>query len=115
MDFSTIEAEYVVALLCCAQLFRIKQQLKDFGIILKCFSLFFDDTSAVNMAKNPVQHKRTKNIDVRHHFLKDNVGKRLIKMVFCNTENQMAHIFTKALNRDKFERNRMKLGLIQQN
>ena len=56
---------------------------------------------------------RTKHIDIRHHFLRDNVEKGLISMNFCSTENQIADIFTKALNRELFERNRQELGLIK--
>jgi len=72
---STTEAEYVVAASCCAQLLWIKQQLVDFGIEVGCIPIFCDNTSAISMTKNPVHHKRTKHIDVRHHFLRDNYEK----------------------------------------
>ena len=66
----------------------------------------------MNMAKNPVQHKRTKHIDVRHHFLHDNIEKGNIVMKFCKTEDQVHDIFTKALGRESFQKNRLELGLI---
>jgi len=72
-----------------------------------------DNTSAVNMGKNPVQHKRTKHIDVRHHFLRDNVEKGNICMQYCRIEDQIADIFTKALSKDQFESNRLKLGIMK--
>ena len=109
---STAEAEYVAAASCCAQLLWIKQQLKDFGIETGCIPILCDNTSAMNMAKNPAQHKRTKHIDVRHHFLHDNVEKGNIVMKFCKTEDQVADIFTKALGRESFQKNRLELGLI---
>ncbi|XP_070046181.1 secreted RxLR effector protein 161-like [Nicotiana tomentosiformis] len=112
---STIEAKYVAAASCCAQSLWIKQQLEDFGVFSYCVPLLCDNTSELNMAKNPVQHKRTKHIDVRHHFLRDNVEKGLICMKFCSTEYQIADIFTKALSREHFERNRLALGLINPN
>ena len=112
MALSTAEAEYVAAASCCAQLLWIKQQLKDFGIETCCIPILCDNTSAMNMAKNPVQHKCTKHIDVRHHFLRDNVEKGNIVMEFCKTENQVADIFTKALGRESFQKNRLELGLI---
>ena len=71
-----------------------------------------DNTSAVSMGKNPVHHKRTKHIDVRHHFLRDNVEKGNIVLTYCPTEEQIADIFTKALSKDQFERNRLKLGML---
>ncbi|XP_075079667.1 secreted RxLR effector protein 161-like [Nicotiana tabacum] len=71
MALSTAKAEYV--------------QLEAFGVFSDCVTLLCDNTSALSMEKNPVQYKRTKHIDVRHHFLRDNVEKGLICMKFCST------------------------------
>ena len=57
--------------------------------------------------------KRTKHIDIHHHLLRDNVEKGLISMNFCTTENQIADIFTKALSKEQFERNKLELNLIK--
>ncbi|XP_059302228.1 secreted RxLR effector protein 161-like [Lycium ferocissimum] len=73
---STTEVEYVAVASCCAQLLWIKQQLEDFGVFTVCVPLMYDNSSALNMAKNLVHHKRTKHIDVRHYFLRDN-GRRV--------------------------------------
>jgi len=78
-----------------------------------CIPIFCDNTSAINIFKNPCQHKRTKHIDIRHYFLRDNVEKGLISINCCATTNQIADIFTKALSREQFERNRLELGLIK--
>ncbi|XP_070029944.1 secreted RxLR effector protein 161-like [Nicotiana sylvestris] len=112
---STGEAEYVAATSCCAQLLWIKQQLEDCGVLTESVPLLCDNTSALNMVKNPVQHKRTKNIDVRHHFLRDNMEKGLICMKFCSTEDQIVDVFTNALSREHSERNRVKLELLKPN
>jgi len=90
---STAEAEYVAAISCCAQLLWIKKQLKDFCIDMGCIPIYGDNTSAINISKNPCQHKRTKYIDIRHHFLRDTVEKGLISMNFYSTENQIADLF----------------------
>ena len=71
-----------------------------------------DNTS---MGKNPVQRKRTKDIDVRHHFLRDNVDKGNIVLTYCPTEEQITDIFTKDLSKDQFESNRLKLGMMTSN
>ncbi|XP_070021848.1 secreted RxLR effector protein 161-like [Nicotiana sylvestris] len=83
MALSTVEAEYVVVASCCAQLLWIKQQLMDFGIDVGYIPTFCDNTSAISMTKNPVHHKRTKHIDARHYFLRDNNEKGLISVEFC--------------------------------
>jgi len=110
---STAKAEYAVAASCCAQLLWIMQQLKDFCVDIGCIPIFCDNTSAINIFKNPCQHKRTKHIDIHHDFLRDNVEKGLISMNFCATNKQIADIFTKALSRGQFDRNKLKLGLIK--
>ncbi|XP_070021374.1 secreted RxLR effector protein 161-like [Nicotiana sylvestris] len=75
LALSTVEAEYVAAASCCAQLLWIKLQLMDFGIEVGCIPIFCDNTSSISMTKNPVHHKRTKHIDVRYHFIRDNYEK----------------------------------------
>ena len=45
-----------------------------------------DNTSAISLAKNPIQHSRTKHIKIRHHFLRDEVGKNEIILNFIDTE-----------------------------
>ena len=108
---STVEAEYVAATSCCAQLLQIRQQLKDFSVDTGCIPIFCDNTSAINISKNPSLHKRTKHIDIRHHFLRDCVEKGLISMNFCATNKQITDIFTKALSKEQFERNKLELDL----
>ncbi|XP_051134932.1 secreted RxLR effector protein 161-like [Andrographis paniculata] len=68
---STAEAEYIAAGSCCAQLLWIRQMLHDYGIVQDSFTLFCDNTSAINIFKNPVQHGRTKHINIRYHFIRD--------------------------------------------
>lgn len=70
-----------------------------------------DNTSAINMAKNHVQHKRTKYIDVRHHFLRDIIEKIHVVMKFCNTEDQLVDIFTNPLSKESFMKNSLRLGM----
>ena len=72
---STAEAEYIAAGSCCAQILWMKATLKDFGINFKEVPLLCDNESAVKLTNNPVQHSRTKHIDVRHHFIRDHQRK----------------------------------------
>jgi hypothetical protein len=95
---STAEAEYIAAGACCAQLLCMKQTLRDFDCEFKRITLLCDNESAIKLANNPVQHSRTKHIDIRHHFLRDHEAKRDIELCHVNTENQLADIFTKPLD-----------------
>jgi hypothetical protein len=67
---STAEAEYIVARHCCAQLLWMRQTLRDYGYKLSKVPPLCDNESAIRMADNPVEHSRTKHIDIRYHFLR---------------------------------------------
>jgi len=69
------EADYIATGACCAQLLWIMQHLRDLGNDLKAVPIKCDNKSAINITKNPVQHLRTKHIEVRHHFIRDHVEK----------------------------------------
>jgi hypothetical protein len=96
---STIEAEYIAAGACCAQLLWMKQTLRDFGCEFNKIPLLCDNESAIKLANNLMQHSRTKHIDIRHHFLRDHEAKGDIELFHVSTENQLADIFTKPLMR----------------
>jgi hypothetical protein len=99
---STTEVEYVAAVQCCTQLLWMRQTLRDFGYNLSKVPLLCDNESAIRMADNPVEHSRTKHIDIRHHFLRDHQQKGDIDVYHISTENQLADIFTKPLDEKRF-------------
>ena len=103
---------YISAGCCCAQILWMKQQLSDYGILLDRIPIRCDNTSAINLSKNPVQHSRTKHIEIRHHFLRDHVLKGDCLLEFVDTKNQLADIFTKPLPKDIFFSIRRELGLL---
>jgi hypothetical protein len=69
--------------------------------------LLCDNESAIHMADNPVEHSRTKHIDIRYHFLRDHQQKGDIEIVYVNTKNQLADIFTKPLDENFDSRNEL--------
>ena len=80
----------------------MKQTLADFGLTYSHVPIKCDNTSAISIAKNLVQHSRTKHIEIRHHFLRDHAQKGDITLDFVITEDQLADIVTKPLNENKF-------------
>jgi hypothetical protein len=71
-------------------------------LFLKRCHFLCDNESAVKIANNPVQHSRTKHIDIRHHFLRDHVAKNDISLEGVRTEDQLADIFTKSFDEATF-------------
>ena len=63
----------------------MKQTFKNYGINLDHIPILCDDTSAINQSKNPIQHSRTKHIEIRHHFLRDHIKKGNIILNFVST------------------------------
>jgi hypothetical protein len=112
---STAEAEYIAAGACCAQILYMKQTLLDYGVVLGKVPLLCDNESAVKLANNPVQHSRTKHIDIRHHFLRDHVAKNDISLEGVRTEDQLADIFTKPLDEVRFCKLRNELNVLDLN
>ena len=84
----------------------------DYGIKLDHIPINCDNTSAINLSKNLIQHSRTKHIDIRHHFLSDYVQNGDISLEFIDTNNQLADIFTKPLNEERLNFIKYDLGMI---
>ncbi|GJT57565.1 retrovirus-related pol polyprotein from transposon TNT 1-94 [Tanacetum coccineum] len=73
LAISTTEAEYVSAGKACQQALWMKQALIDYDVRLDDVPIMCDNKGVIDLSKNPVQHSRTKHIEIRHHFLRDNV------------------------------------------
>jgi cystathionine beta-lyase family protein involved in aluminum resistance len=90
----------------------MKATLNDFGIKFKNLPLLCDNESAIKMTQNPVQHSRTKHIDIRHHFIRDHQQKGDISIESIGTEDQLADIFTKPLDEKRFCKLRNELNIL---
>jgi len=108
---STAEAEYIAAGHACVQSIWLKHQLMDYGVKMEKVPLYCDNTSAINLTKNPIQHSKIKYIEIKHHFIRDHIKKGDIEIMFVKTENQLADLFTKPLVRDRFNKLRTELGV----
>ena len=85
--------------------------MMDYGFDLDILTIFCDNTSAINISKNPVQHSRTKHIDIRHHFIRELVENKVLVLEYIETHKQIADIFTKALDSVRFDFLRKSLGV----
>jgi hypothetical protein len=91
---STTEAEYIAASSSCSQLLWMKQMLSEYNVKQDVITLYCDNLNAINISKNPIQHSRTKHIDIRHHFIRNLVEDNVVTLEHVATENQLADIFT---------------------
>ncbi|GJS27766.1 hypothetical protein Tco_0488386 [Tanacetum coccineum] len=100
---STTEAEYIAMSGCCAQILWMRSQLKDYGFDFNKIPLYCDNKSAIAFCCNNVQYSRSKHIDIGHHFIREQVGNRVVELYFMETNYQLADILTKAIPRERFK------------
>ena len=72
---STAEVEYIVAAGYNTQMLWMKSQLEDFQIFESNILILCDNTSAICLSENPILHSRAKNIEIKHHFIRDYIQK----------------------------------------
>jgi len=83
-----------------------------YGVRLSKVPLYCDNTSAINLTKDPIQHSKTKHIEIKHHFICDHVQKGDCEIQFVKIEHQLADLFTKPLARDRFNKLRTELRIL---
>ncbi|GJV24417.1 hypothetical protein Tco_1377112 [Tanacetum coccineum] len=113
LAISTTEAEYVSTEKACQQSLWMKQALIDYNIRLNDVLIMCDNKGAIDLSRNLVQHFRTKHIEIRHHFLHDNVQKGNISIEKVASEDNIADILTKPLKREVFNYLILGLGMME--
>nr|GEW43120.1 Gag-Pol polyprotein [Tanacetum cinerariifolium] len=108
---SSAEAEYVSLSVCCAQVLWMRTQLTDYGFHFDKIPMYCDSKVAIAISCYPIQHSRTRHIDVRYHFIKEKVENGIVELFFVGTEYQLADLFTKALSEERFKYLIRRLGM----
>ncbi|GJS78760.1 hypothetical protein Tco_0728641 [Tanacetum coccineum] len=89
----------------------MRSQLTDYVFQFNKIPLYCDNKSSIALCYNNVQHSRAKHIDVRYHFITEQVENGIVELYFVRPEYQLADIFTKHLPRERFEFLIEKLGM----
>jgi hypothetical protein len=111
---STTEAEYIAAVEAGKELKWMRSLLGEFGYKFDSAStLCIDNQSSISVAKNPEHHGRMKHLDLKFHWLRENVEAGLIKPKHVGTNEMIADCLTKPLPRVKHDNCRIGLGLVK--
>lgn len=118
MALSSCEAEYIALKEAIKEQQYIKAILKEIGAILgpnsiECRDIYTDSNSAIELAKNPVYHARTKHVDIRYHFVRESVQNNLTQLRWVPTDAQLADGLTKTLSSEKYRRFIADIGLVK--
>ncbi|PNX61424.1 copia-type polyprotein, partial [Trifolium pratense] len=109
---SSCEAEYIAASLSTCQAIWLKNLIEEISQD-KCetVTLKIDNVSAINLAKNPIAHGRSKHIKLRFHYLREQVSNGNLALMHCRSEEQVADLLTKAVTVQVFENLRSEMGI----
>merc|ERR1712212_1155612 len=99
---STCEAEYMAMTYAMQEANFLRQLYSDItGCDRDTVHLHVDNKGAIALAKNPVHHQRSKHIDIRYHFIRSEVEKKIVNLVYVPSNDNIADIFTKPVSKNK--------------
>jgi hypothetical protein len=111
---STAEAEYIAASTAGREAVWLRKLLSDlFRSELEPTVIHCDIQSCLKLTENPVFHDRSKHIEMRYHYIRDMIQKKVLSLQYVPTAEQTADIFTKPLPLIKFAYFRDKLGVAE--
>ncbi|XP_074369240.1 secreted RxLR effector protein 161-like [Apium graveolens] len=109
---STCEVEYMAAATCACQAMWLGYILGELNLAKKGpVKIYVDNKSIISLGKNPVSHSRSEHINIKYHFIREQMNDKIVELVNCNTEENLADIFTKPLKPDMFRKMKKKLGI----
>lgn len=112
VSLSSTEAEYIAACSAACEVLWLKNILLDMNITINTpINIFEDNQGCIQIAKNP-DTKRTKHIDIKHHFIREQINEGVINLVYIPTNDQLADVLTKGLPRVSFEKFRTGIGIL---
>ncbi|XP_052192797.1 secreted RxLR effector protein 161-like [Diospyros lotus] len=100
---SSTEAEYVAVTDAFKEAIWLQGLLKEIHMLQDKVVVFSDSQSAIHLCKNPVYYERTKHVDVKFHFVRDQVAKENVIIQKVPTENNPADMGTKIVTAAKFK------------
>eukprot|EP00253_Pinus_taeda_P011416 PITA_11416 len=112
ISLSSAEAEYRGAVEASKEALWLRQILSEFVFQQQHLTtLWCDNQSAIQLCKDPVQHQRSKHIELHMHFIRKLIHDDVLEVQYCSTDDQVADIFTKALTEAKFTKLRFMVGV----
>lgn len=111
---STCEVECIVCDLSACQAIWLMNLLQYLKIkVNKHVKMVIDNKSTISLAKNPVLYGRSKHIDTKFHFLRNQVQNEVLEVVHCNTPKQLAYVLTKVVKTEHFIHIRDVIGVVE--
>lgn len=104
VTLSSTEAELVAATESLKEAIKVKSIIKDLTGKEVNIRLLIDNQSTLQIIKNGLGYKKTKHVDIKYNYVHNNLKERILTLEYYPTNDQLADILTKPLNRIKFEK-----------
>ena len=112
---STAEAEYVALSQAAQEAVWLRQLNFDLkGEQSKPTTVYEDNQAAISLSKNPTSHGKSKHIEIKYHYIREQIQKKQIELKYCDTNNMIADMLTKGLPKDKMKKLAKLAGMAQQ-
>ncbi|KAJ0478883.1 putative RNA-directed DNA polymerase [Helianthus annuus] len=112
VSLSSAESEFRGIVKGITEILWLKKLMNEIGFPLKLpTQLMCDNKAAIKISENPVQHDRTKHVEIDRHFIKEKIEDGTVELPFIRSEEQLADILTKAVATKTFEVMLCKLGI----
>ncbi|XP_050885293.1 secreted RxLR effector protein 161-like [Lathyrus oleraceus] len=112
VTLSTCEAKYIAGDVTACQVVWLLSLLQDLNIkVNKPLKLMIDNKSALNLAKNLVIYERSKHIETKYHFLRNQIQNGVLEVVHCSTQKQLADVLINVIQTDQFLRLKDGIGV----
>jgi hypothetical protein len=103
---STCEAEYIALANAVQEAKFLRQLCIDMKVSISDDNVLIqvDNQGAINLARNPVHHQRSKHIDIKYHFIRSEIQVGIISLKYVPTEDNIADVFTKPASKGTLEK-----------
>ena len=114
LALSSTKAEYMAMTHAGKEVAFLKHTFGDIRISISFpIPLLINNQSTIALVENPIFHAWSRHIEARHHWIQEKIEDRTLQLEYVPMSNQVADIFMKALNAEKFRKFRNALGLVQ--
>lgn len=108
---STVEAEYMAASATVKEALWLRMLLAELGYEIGTVSIWCDNQGCIKLSENQISSNRSKHIDVQHHFVRERVSRKEVKLVYCATASMVADCLTKPVPVPKLMACKVAMGL----
>ena len=110
---SSTKAKYIALSEAIKEAIWLKGLLKDFGLSQKIVKIYCHNQSTIHLSKNQQYHSRTKHIDIKFHFIREQTEKQEVEMLKVHTSENAVDVLTKVVTRTKFLKCLQTIGFLE--